>query len=123
MTDPAPGPYQYPEDDDEALTSVGRVLRMLGRAPDEDSPDPSVEEAVQAVCTLVPTWLPKPAAGWAAHHHYGATLLAARLYRRKDSPGGMVNFGDGGMGAYVSGNWPDVAITLGLGNYSVGRVG
>jgi hypothetical protein len=109
------------EDPDEALTSVARVNRMLGRDTEDDS-DPVVLETVEAVNSLVPTWAPRPTAGWAAHQHFGATMLAARLYRRKDSPGGLADFGTEGA-AYVSGNWPDVAMLLGLGNYSVGRVG
>lgn len=114
MTSPTP-------DDDAALTSLGRVNRMLSRAA-EDTSDPAVAEAVEAVVSLVPTWLTQPGGGWAPHHKYGATLLAARLYRRKDSPGGMASFGLEGAG-YVAGNWPDVALLLGLGNYAVGRPG
>lgn len=108
--------------EDEELTSLPRVLRMLGRSPEEDEEDPVLLEVVEAVRTLVPTWRERPAAGWAAHHHLGATMLAARLYRRKDSPGGMAEFGTEGA-AYVSGNWPDVAMLLGLANYAVGRPG
>lgn len=113
MTSPAP--------EDLELTSVGRVNRMLSRSADDDS-DPVVTEVVAAVNSLVPTFRPQPAGGWTAHQHLGATMLAARLYRRKDSPGGMAELGMGGS-AYVGGNWPDVAMLLGLGNYAVGRVG
>lgn len=115
--DPAGDPAE-----DEALTSAGRTQRMLGRPADSTEDLDSVTEAVQAVCSIVPTWLTRPEAGWRPHHHYGATLLAARLYRRKDSPGGYAQFGLEG-GGYVQGNWPDVALLLGLGSYSVGRVG
>lgn len=102
----------------EDLTDLARANRMLGR--DED--DQRAVETVEAVVSLVPTWKARPADGWAAHHRLGATMLAARLERRKDSPGGMVDFAEGGAG-YVSGNWPDVAMLLGLGSYAVGRVG
>ena len=51
-----------------------------------------------------------------------ANLLAGRLWRRKDSPGGMLQFGMEAA-VYVSGNWPDVALMLGLGEYRVPRVG
>lgn len=95
---------------------------MLSRAPESDEDLESVTEVVEAVCSIVPTWLQEPADGWAAHHHLGATMLAARLYRRRDSPGGVADFGMEGAG-YVSGNWPDVAMLLGIGSYSVGRVG
>lgn len=109
-------------DQDAELTSLTRVNRMLDRTRPEEQSDPGVLEVVEAVCTLVPTWLEEPAGGWRAHHKLGATMLAARLYRRRDSPGGMAEFGAEGA-AYVSGNWPDVALTLGLGSYAVGRVG
>lgn len=108
--------------EDAELTSVPRVLRMLGRSPDEDAEDPTLGEVVEAVRTLVPTWLSEPEGGWKAHHHLGATMLAARLYRRRDAPGGLAEFGMEGA-TYVSGNWPDVAMLLGLGNYALGRFG
>lgn len=104
----------------EDLTSVARTLRMLERAADEE--DPVVADSVAAVNSLVPTWLDRPADGWKPHHHLGATMLAARLYRRKDSPGGVAQFGMEGA-SYVSGNWPDIAMLLGAGNYAVGRPG
>lgn len=119
MTDPTP---VDPDPTDDDLTSVARVNRMLGRSPDEDDPDPVVADVVDAVNALCPQWMTRPSGGWAAHHHLGATMLAARLYRRKDSPGGAVEFGVDGS-AYVSGNWPDVAMLLGLGSYAVGRIG
>lgn len=100
------------------LTDLARVNRMLDRPED----DPRAAEVVEAVVTLVPTWKPRPAVGWAAHHRLGATMLAARLERRKDAPGGLAQFGLEG-GGYVQGNWPDVALLLGLGSYAVGRVG
>jgi len=102
----------------EDLTDLERVNRMLSRVPDDEQ----AAEVVGAVCSLVPTWRERPASGWAAHHKLGATMLAARLERRKDSPGGLAQFGLEG-GGYVAGNWPDVALLLGLGNYGVGRVG
>jgi hypothetical protein len=117
MTQPAP-----PVDPAaEALTSAARANRLLSRPVDDDS-DALLSEVVEAVNSLVPTWLVEPANGWAAHHHLGATMLAVRLYRRKDSPGGLAQFGMEGA-AYVAGNWPDVAMLLGLGNYAVGRPG
>lgn len=102
----------------EDLTDLVRVNRMLSRPED----DQRAVEVVEAVVSLVPTWKARPVDGWAAHHRLGATMLAARLERRKDAPGGMVQFAEGGAG-YVSGNWPDVAMLLGLGSYAVGRVG
>lgn len=111
-----------PDPDAEELTSAGRVQRMLSRPADSTEDLESVIEAVEAVKAIVPTWLDRPAGGWRPHQHYGATLLAARLYRRKDSPGGFASFGIEG-GAYVQSNWADVAMLLGLSSYAVGRPG
>lgn len=114
MTAPEP-----PAVDVTVLTTLAEVNGVLKRAPE----DPEAGATVEAVCALVPRWV-KPAGDgtWAADHRLGAKLLAARLERRKDSPGGMATFGIEGA-AYVSGNWPDVAILLGLGSYAVGRFG
>lgn len=46
----------------------------------------------------------------------GATLLAGRLYRRKNSPAGVETFGAEGA-AYVMRMDPDVALLLRLGNH------
>lgn len=89
----------------------------------EDDALGTVAAAVAATNSLVRGWLdPAPDGEWAAHHRYGATLLAARLWRRKDSPGGMLQFGMEAA-VYVSGNWPDIAMMLGLGDYRIPRVG
>lgn len=100
------------------LTDLERVNRMLSRDPADDE----ATETVEAVLSLVPTWLDKPGGGWAAHHRLGATMLAARLERRKNSPGGLASFGIDGP-SYVQGNWPDIAMLLQIGSYAVGRVG
>lgn len=52
----------------------------------------------------------------------GATLLAARLFRRKNSPAGVETFGAEGA-AYVMRMDPDVALLLGLGNHQRPAVG
>jgi hypothetical protein len=89
----------------------------------EDDAAGSVAAAVEATNSLVRGWLtPAPDGEWAPHHRYGANLLAGRLWRRKDSPGGMMQFGMEAA-VYVAGNWPDVALMLGLGEYRVPRVG
>jgi hypothetical protein len=120
MSSPTP-PVDGEDPTDGDLTSLGRVNRMLSRPVDQVDQD--VVDVVEAVNTLVPTWRARPAGGWTPHHHYGATLLAARLYRRRDSPGGQVILGMDATGGYVQSNWPDVALLLGLGTYAVGRPG
>jgi hypothetical protein len=52
----------------------------------------------------------------------GATMLAARLFRRKESPAGVESMGPAGV-AYVVRNDPDVALLLQLGPYAGPEVG
>jgi hypothetical protein len=111
MSAPTPAP----------LTTLAEVNRELSRPEDEE--DAGVVAVMAAVNSLIPTWLERPAGEWPAHVRYGAALLAARIYRRKDSPGGTGGFGLEGGPGYVQSNWADVAMLLGLGSYAVGRVG
>ena len=52
----------------------------------------------------------------------GAVMLAARLWRRKDTPGGVSTLGDGGV-VYVRRNDPDVALLLEIGEHGKPGVG
>lgn len=63
-----------------------------------------------------------PPPAWPAHVTLGGTMLATRLWRRKDSPSGVEAFTDAGA-VYVSRNDPDVAQLLRVGNYSPPLVG
>lgn len=62
------------------------------------------------------------AAPWPARITEGATMLAGRLWRRKDTPGGVAVLGDGGP-VYVRRNDPDVALLLQLGEHGKPAVG
>jgi hypothetical protein len=53
---------------------------------------------------------------WPETVAHGATMLAARLVRRRDTPAGVQAFTDEGA-VYVSRNDPDVAMLLGVGAY------
>lgn len=79
--------------------------------------------AVAAANDLVSSW---KGAGWDSVPRFrqGAVMLAARLYRRRFSPGGLEGYssGDGGL-AYVQRNDPDIAQLLGLGIYKRPQVG
>lgn len=69
--------------------------------------------------------LPDPApADWAGYEHIveGATMLVARLYRRKNTPDGVAMFG-GDTIAYVRRVDPDIAQLLQLGDYAPPAVG
>lgn len=93
--------------------------------------DAAIGDAVAAVNDLVES-LPiaqafdtDPApADWTAKPRIiqGATMLAARLFERRNSPNGVAAFGDGAT-AYVQRNDPDVALLLGIGPYAKPAVG
>lgn len=59
---------------------------------------------------------------WPNTIKFGAMLLAARLWRRRNTPGGVEAAGDFGI-AYVRRNDPDIAQMLQLGEYAPPRVG
>lgn len=52
----------------------------------------------------------------------GAVMLAARLFRRRNTPDGVLAFG-GDAPLYVQRNDPDVALLLGLGSHGKPAVG
>lgn len=52
----------------------------------------------------------------------GATMLAARLYRRRNSPAGVELFTDQGA-AYVMRSDPDIGMLLKLGSWSLPGIG
>jgi hypothetical protein len=59
---------------------------------------------------------------WPAQIQMGATMLAARLHRRRNTPGGVEAAGGFGV-AYVRRVDPDVAQMLELGEYAPPAVG
>lgn len=80
-------------------------------------------EVVDAVQAMVSTWcgIPTPDM-WPANIATGASMLAARLHRRRNSPAGVEAFND--MGAiYVSRRDPDIAMLLGLAEWTPPAVG
>lgn len=59
---------------------------------------------------------------WPDHWKQGARMLAARIYRRRDSPAGVESMGELGP-VYVQRNDPDLAQLLELGRYAPPMVG
>nr|DAL07354.1 MAG TPA: head to tail adaptor [Caudoviricetes sp.] len=59
---------------------------------------------------------------WPSHWKHGAKMLAMRIYRRRDSPGGVEALGELGP-VYVSRNDPDLAQLLEIGRYANPVVG
>lgn len=80
----------------EAVNDLVRRLPVAARAVDEDE--------------------------WPAAVRLGATQLALRLWRRKDSMDGVVQFA-GDAPVYVQRNDPDLAQLLELGHYAKPAVG
>lgn len=89
----------------DAVNSLVRSWRVSEAAVDTDVVDPEVTEP-----------------SWPDRITYGATLLAARYYRRKNSPAGVEAMGSGGV-AYVMRTDPDVAQLLQLGTSAPPVVG
>ena len=106
--------------------SLPAVKAQLSIATDDDTDDDTLDTIVGAVSSIVRTL---PVAGDATgleafpeYIEYGATLLAARLYRRRNSPAGVEAFGEFGA-VYVMRNDPDIAQMLRLGYFARPGVG
>lgn len=103
-----------------APTTPEAVIAHL-RLPDSARAD--VVPVVEAVTALIVRYRgAEPDDGWPANIKLGATMLAARVYRRRNSPAGVESLGEAGP-VYVSRNDPDLAQLLELGRYAVPQVG
>lgn len=108
------------------LDAVRRHLRMTTNADDD-----LIQDAVDAANMFVwrlparnyPYAAPTAEDMWAADQTQGAVMLAARLYRRRNSPAGVESFSDLGGAVYVQRNDPDIALLLGIGAYARPRTG
>lgn len=104
---------------------AGAALVWLGIKAGSTGPDvaaaPAVAAAVAGFIDSLPGVVPE---AWTPAQRQGATMLAARIIRRRNSLSGVEAFsGDAGGAVYVSRNDPDVALLLGLGAYKKPRVG
>lgn len=102
MLTPAGGAYPaaYDAAIDQVVGAVNAIVRQMPVASDSltyGTPPPS----------------------WPPYVTQGATMLAARLWRRKDSPAGVIAVTDQAF-AYVQRNDPDVALLLKMGQGQVG---
>lgn len=102
------------------------VKRQLSIAPTDARDDGKLDDIVAAVNNMVRTWrISESAVGleaWPERIVLGASMLAARLFRRKNSPAGVESFGQLGA-AYVMRNDPDIAQLLALGSYQLPQIG
>jgi hypothetical protein len=108
-------PAQAPATD----AAVKAYLRL-----DDTGDDGTLTATVNAVNALMAEWFgaPVPPAAWSEPKRQGAVMLAARVFRRRNSPAGVESFGELGP-IYVQRNDPDVAQLLGLGAYARPKVG
>lgn len=106
------------------------VAAML-RLPADDPDLPGVVSAVNAFVARLPFATNPPAdpdadppepPTWPDDVTQGANMLAARLYRRRNSPAGVESVSELGA-VYVQRNDPDVAMMLGIGGYAHPIVG
>lgn len=99
-------------------TTVALVKVQLSIPSDDERDADRLAMIVAAVNSQVRSWRVSTAAvdqaSWPERIQLGATMLAARIYRRKNSPAGVESFGSQGA-VYVSRTDPDIAQLLGLG--------
>lgn len=79
------------------------------------------EAIIEAVNVTVTKWHGAPDT-WEKRFHTGAVMLAAHLWHRRGTPGGVTAFGDEGR-MYVQKHDPQAAMLLGLGGWTIPRVG
>ncbi len=103
------------------LLTVEAVRDQLGLA-DTSTAAAELTPVVAAVAALVRDYNDEPEGEWPENLRLGAVMLAARIYRRRNSPAGVETMGELGP-VYVSRNDPDLAQLLKIGKYAVPRVG
>lgn len=120
MTLPATGPTTRQLIDDLLTGGSGLPAADTTRV---DRIAAAVNSWVRTLPVVEPVDAASPA-DWAGEDHIveGATMLGARLYRRKNTPDGVAVFSGEGI-AYVRRNDPDIAQLLMLGDYAPPTVG
>jgi hypothetical protein len=109
------------------LDGVKTLLKITGTADDQlilaavDAANAYVWTLPARVMMYLPT--DPPTYQWPADTVLGATMLAGRLYRRRNSPAGVESFSDLGGAVYVQRNDPDIALLLRTGAYARPMVG
>lgn len=105
----------FPEGASVSVEDVAMWLRL------PEGADVDLLTSVCAATTVYVGTLPKvkalSGADWTPDIHTGATMLAARWYRRRNSPAGIDQISDMGV-AYVARSDSDVATLLALHEYA-----
>lgn len=97
---------------------VAAVAEWLGANDPEFSDDlVHIEAVVPAVNAYLRAILNRPAGGWGEDVKHGATMLAARNVRRRNSPAGVEAGSDLSGAVYVSRFDRDLDSLLGLGSF------
>lgn len=111
---------------DGGPTTLAKVRVQLSMTDADTRQDELLEDIVAAVNSEIRTWRIAADAvdldDWPPRIVQGATMLAARLFRRKGSPAGVESFGSLGA-AYVMRTDPDIAMLLKLGSFTRPQVG
>lgn len=103
-------------------TSPAGVSTWLGRDRGAATPE-QLTSVVKATNAVVRRMTGTTAATeWTEDVQLGATMLAGRLWRRRDSPAGVETFGGDGA-VYVQRRDADVDMLLQIGAYTPPRVG
>lgn len=119
MTSPTPPAPAGPA----AAETVAAWLQGGGSAEDVAAVVAAVNAVVRRWCTPSTTLEDgTPVTAWDADVVLGATMLAGRLWRRRNSPAGVESFA-GDAAVYVQRNDPDVALLLQMGTYAKPAVG
>ena len=120
MTYPVDGPTSRQMIDDHLTGGAGLPASDVARL---DRIAAAVNSWVRTLPVAGPVDEASPA-DWTGYAHIveGATMLGARLYRRKNTPDGVAVFSGEGI-AYVRRNDPDVAMLLRIGDYAPPQVG
>lgn len=86
--------------------------------------DAELVPVVAAVNDLLVSWFGEHnnETPWPDRFVTGGVMLAARIYRRRNSPAGVESFGEMGP-VYIQRNDPDLALLLGLGAYKRPQIG
>jgi hypothetical protein len=112
----------------EGPATLAEVADWLDQSDGEDAPTPRRQLGFVVSATNVwvrrlhPGTVADGVTSWDVDVELGATMLAGRLWRRRDSPAGVETFaGDGAV--YVQRTDPDVAMLLQIGAYAPPRVG
>lgn len=111
---------------DGGPTTLPMVKVQLSIAADDVRNDAQLTAIIAAVNNVVRGLaISERAVGqeaWPKRIEHGATMLAGRLFRRKNSPAGVESFGQLGA-AYVMRNDPDIAQLLALGSQQLPQLG